>query len=107
MITGQSDLEDTVATLRARLAEAEDMLRAIRQGEIDALVVHDRRTKDDFLAMLGHELRTPLSAISSAVRVLQLTDCQGERATRAHEVIARQVTHVKQLVNDLLDVERV
>ena len=68
---------------------------------------HDSRTKDDFLAMLGHELRTPLSAISNAVRVLQLTQRQGEAATRAHEVIARQVSHVTQLINDLLDVERV
>ena len=68
---------------------------------------YDSRTKDDFLAMLGHELRTPLSAISNAVRVLQLTQHQGEAATRAHEVMARQVSHVKQLVNDLLDVERV
>ena len=68
---------------------------------------HDSRTKDDFLAMLGHELRTPLSAISNAVRVLQLTQRGEEAATRAHEVIARQVSHVTQLINDLLDVERV
>ena len=57
--------------------------------------------------MLGHELRTPLSAISNAVHVLQLTQRGEEAATRAHEVIDRQVSHVKQLINDLLDVERV
>ena len=55
---------------------------------------HDSRTKDDFLAMLGHELRTPLSAISNAVAVLRSTHGVTEPATRAHDVIARQVSHV-------------
>ena len=67
----------------------------------------DSRTKDDFLAMLGHELRTPLGAISNAGRVLELTPAGGEPAIRAHQVIARQVGHISHLINDLLDVERV
>jgi CheY-like chemotaxis protein len=57
--------------------------------------------------MLAHELRNPLGAINDAVRVLELTHAEGEPATRAHEVIARQVGHISHLINDLLDVERV
>jgi signal transduction histidine kinase len=68
---------------------------------------HDNRTKDQFLAMLAHELRSPLGAISSAVQVLESTRADHEFATRARRVIARQVTHVSRLVDDLLDVERV
>jgi two-component system, sensor histidine kinase len=101
-------LTTTVSTNGRRLnlivTDLTELLEANRNRD---RAEHDSRTKDDFLAMLGHELRTPLSAISNAVRVLQFTQRQGEAATRAHEVIARQVSHVTQLVNDLLDVERV
>jgi len=68
---------------------------------------HDNRTKDEFLAMLAHELRTPLGAIANAVRVLERARVEGEHAARAHTVIARQVGHISQLITDLLDVERV
>jgi signal transduction histidine kinase/ActR/RegA family two-component response regulator len=67
----------------------------------------DTRTKDEFLAMLAHELRNPLGAISNAVHVIELTHGEGERATRAHEAIARHVGHISHLISDLLDVERV
>lgn len=67
----------------------------------------DSRSKDEFLVMLAHELRSPLGAINSAVRVLELTHAEGEAATRAHDVIARQVGQVARLIDDLLDVERV
>jgi PAS domain S-box-containing protein len=68
---------------------------------------HDNRTKDEFMAMVAHELRSPLGAISNAVRVLESTHGDGQHATAAHEVIARQVGHLSQLMGDLLDVERV
>lgn len=67
----------------------------------------DSRTKDEFLTMLAHELRTPLGAITNAVQVVEKTHAQGERAVRAHDVIARQVGHISHLINDMLDVERV
>ena len=65
------------------------------------------RAKDEFLAMLGHELRNPLGAISSAVRLLEPMDAVSERAGLARDVIARQTRHLARLVDDLLDVARV
>ena len=65
------------------------------------------RAKDEFLAMLGHELRNPLGAISSAVRLLEPIDAVSERAALARDVIARQTRHLARLVDDLLDVARV
>jgi PAS domain S-box-containing protein len=67
----------------------------------------DRR-KDEFLAMLSHELRNPLAPILSAVEVLDRTaPGQEEMASRYRAVIARQVQHMKRLLDDLLDVSRV
>ena len=65
------------------------------------------RAKDEFLAMLGHELRNPLGAISSAVRLLEPLGAGSERAALARDVIARQTRHLARLVDDLLDVARV
>jgi len=65
------------------------------------------RAKDEFLAMLGHELRNPLGAISSAVRLLEPMGAGNERAALARDVIARQTRHLARLVDDLLDVARV
>jgi signal transduction histidine kinase/CheY-like chemotaxis protein len=67
----------------------------------------DNRTKDEFLAMLAHELRNPLGAISHAVRVLAPLEAEQGPSSRAREVIARQVDQISHLIDDLLDVERV
>jgi nitrogen-specific signal transduction histidine kinase/CheY-like chemotaxis protein len=64
------------------------------------------RGKDEFLAMLGHELRNPLGAIGAAVEVLNRTGGQGDMATSARRVIERQTRHMAQLMNDLQDVAR-
>src|SRR5688500_11249128 len=67
----------------------------------------DSRMKDEFLAMLAHELRNPLGAINSAIQVLESARRDAESETRARNVIARQVGHLSHLIDDLLDVERV
>jgi CheY-like chemotaxis protein len=63
------------------------------------------RTKDEFLAMLGHELRNPLGAVASAISFLNLT-APDERTARPREIISRQMGHLTRLVDDLLDVGR-
>ena len=63
------------------------------------------RAKDEFLALLGHELRNPLSPILTALELMQLRDAEALRDERA--IIERQVEHVVRLVDDLLDVSRI
>ncbi|PQV62842.1 Signal transduction histidine kinase [Abditibacterium utsteinense] len=70
----------------------------------------DVRRRDEFLAMLGHELRNPLAAIRYAIDLLEEIDGQKEprNATKTpRDVIARQTAHLARLVDDLLDVARV
>jgi PAS domain S-box-containing protein len=63
------------------------------------------RAKDEFLAMLGHELRNPLAPIVTAIQLMRLRGESG--ATRELHVIERQVRHMMRLVDDLLDVARI
>ncbi|HEU4853451.1 MAG TPA: PAS domain-containing protein [Telluria sp.] len=65
------------------------------------------RRKDEFLAMLAHELRNPLAPISTAADMLRFVANNDARVSKASEVISRQVRHMTALVDDLLDVSRV
>lgn len=65
------------------------------------------RRKDEFLAMLAHELRNPLAPISSAADLLKLAGADSNLVSRASDIISRQVVHMTSLVDDLLDVSRV
>ena len=65
------------------------------------------RHKDDFLAVLSHELRNPLAPIRNSVYVLEHAAPESEQARRAREVIDRQTRHLARLVDDLLDVTRI
>ena len=64
------------------------------------------RHKDDFLAMLAHELRNPLGPTRNAVQILQLVNSTDTAIQDARDIIARQVTHMARLIDDLLDVSR-
>jgi signal transduction histidine kinase/ActR/RegA family two-component response regulator len=91
--------QTAVAVQNARLFGRQEVARA----EAEAA----NRTKDEFLAMLGHELRNPLGAISSAAHVLSRTAADNSATARASEIIGRQVQHLARIVDDLLDVARV
>jgi signal transduction histidine kinase len=65
------------------------------------------RAKDEFLAMLGHELRNPLAAIASGIAVLNRRGGRDEPSERARDVITRQIAHLRELMDDLLDAGRV
>jgi signal transduction histidine kinase/ActR/RegA family two-component response regulator len=72
----------------------------------EALQQADRR-KDEFLAMLAHELRNPLAPISAAASFLGLISDDAKKVKHISEVITRQVHHMSHLLDDLLDVSRV
>jgi signal transduction histidine kinase len=65
------------------------------------------KAKDEFLAMLGHELRNPLSAISAAIEVLNRVPGDSDVAVNARNIAARQTRHLAHMMDDLLDVGRV
>jgi PAS domain S-box-containing protein len=65
------------------------------------------RRKDDFLAMLAHELRNPLAPITTAAHLLKATPIDATKVERSADIITRQVRHMTELVDDLLDVSRV
>ena len=82
-----------------------DLVELIRTRAARAEAEAASQAKDQFLAMLGHELRNPLGAISSAVTVLGQSSTP-DHDRRAREVIAHQTEHLSRLVADLLDVTR-
>ena len=77
-----------------------------RKAVEDSLHESNRR-KDEFLAMLAHELRNPLAPISAAAQLLITARLDRERIHKTSQIIVRQVDHMTGLVNDLLDVSRV
>jgi signal transduction histidine kinase/ActR/RegA family two-component response regulator len=110
----------------SRVAEIEALMAALREGsallrqaetERRAALAHEQqrreqaqaenRAKDEFLAMLGHELRNPLSVISSGLAVLGRPDAADDTAARTCQLMRRQLDHLTKLVGDMLDVARV
>jgi signal transduction histidine kinase len=77
-----------------------------RERALDDLREVDRR-KDEFLAMLSHELRNPLGPILNAVEVLEQLPPDKDLGAQPRQVIARQARHMRRLLDDLLDVSRV
>ena len=80
-------------------------ITARKQAE-DALKDANRR-KDEFLAMLAHELRNPLAPMRNALELMQLVQPVETRLAHAREIMDRQLSHLTRLVDDLLDVSRI
>jgi PAS domain S-box-containing protein len=81
-------------------------LEAELQRKLEQLAEADRR-KDEFLAMLGHELRNPLAAIVNAAELMRLRDDDLASLARSRDIVARQSARMSRLVDDLLEVSRI
>ncbi|MDY0743337.1 ATP-binding protein [Paucibacter sp. R3-3] len=95
----RAETEDEPPGIVVICFEVTDMVRARQAAE------QANRAKEDFIAMLGHELRNPLAPITTALQLMRMQ--HGEVAARERGIIERQVQHMVRLVDDLLDVARV
>jgi signal transduction histidine kinase/DNA-binding response OmpR family regulator len=100
------DVSGEIDTVMVHAVEVTDTVLARRKTEALARQLLDSdRSKDEFLAVLGHELRNPLAPIITALHIMRLRSTD-ETTARERAVIERQVTHLSRLVDDLLDVSR-
>jgi signal transduction histidine kinase/CheY-like chemotaxis protein len=91
-------LGEAAATLHYRDRRQQVAEQALRSAD---------RAKDEFLAMLGHELRNPLAAVSNATQMLRVAGRDPALLDNVSDILGRQVVHMTHLVNDLLDAGRV
>jgi PAS domain S-box-containing protein len=89
----------------AEQARRQTTLALAREQEAREAAVSANRAKDEFLAMLGHELRNPLAPIVTALHLMKIQGPEGSE--RARNVVEHQVDHLVRLVDDLLDVSRI
>jgi signal transduction histidine kinase/ActR/RegA family two-component response regulator len=97
-------LQQAAAMLAAR--DADRAIAYAREAEARAEAERSNAAKDEVLAMLGHELRNPLSAMKSASALLATPGAEPAAQARSREVIERQVRRLTDLVDDMLDVAR-
>jgi len=85
--------------------QVDEERRAVQElGRLNNELTDAHRRKDEFLAMLSHELRNPLTPLHTSLEVLHSS--QGEKAERLYAIMKRQLVHLTRLVDDLLDVSR-
>ncbi len=99
----RAPLRDDMGNLSGVVGVSTDIERKLL---MEALKQADR-SKDEFLAMLAHELRNPLAPIANATEIMALKTLEDDELLWCREVIERQVKHLTRLVDDLLDVSRI
>jgi signal transduction histidine kinase len=99
----------TAAALRRAHDELEARVaaRTTELSRANALLADADRRKDEFLALLAHELRNPLAPILNSLEILRLAGADPEARERARAMVERQVRHLARLVDDLLDISRI
>jgi signal transduction histidine kinase len=112
--TDLPEIRQAMLALLAAHIEREKLLHSERQARLleqNARLAAElaNKTKDEFLAMLGHELRNPLAAIATAAQVLEQSEQTQRKDVEQHAkaIIRRQVRHLGKLTDDLLDAARV
>lgn len=102
-------------TVRRALRRASELIQARtaeraaafeREAEARGVAERLNASKDEFIAMLGHELRNPLSALKSASTLLAMPNVPAAVKARSHEIVERQIGRLTALVDDMLDVAR-
>jgi signal transduction histidine kinase len=106
-----SELEALNGTLQRANSELERINRSLQRevaerAKAQAALKEADRNKDEFLAMLAHELRNPLAPIVNALHLMRM-NVSDSQLNWSREVIGRQLTHLTRLVDDLLDVSRI
>ena len=126
-----SRLNEAMAVANTKLAAAHDQLKADNTRELqslnrtlehaneqmlgevaerkraESLLQDEARRKDEFLAILAHELRNPLSAMHNAVQLMHAANLGPERVDWVRDLLDRQLKHLTRLIDDLLDVRRI
>lgn len=97
-----AELEERVTERTAELEEA-----VSRQTELGERLQEADRRKDEFLALLAHELRNPLAPVRNAVNIMRMHGTDDQQLAWCYEVIDRQASQLTRLVDDLLDVSRI
>ena len=106
-VTAESGRTYGADDLQAAVDLAHRAVIAIENANLVSALKESDRRKDEFLAMLAHELRNPLAPIRNGLQILRLKENSGDAIRSASEMMERQVSQMVRLVDDLLDVSRI